>query len=426
MSLSNPTVSVIIPVYNTEDYLPECIDSVLCQTLGDIEVICIDDLSPDRCGAILDEYALEDPRVKVIHLDTNQGQGYGRNRCIEHAKGKYLYFLDSDDTIASETLKELSELADKDALDAIFFDMSIKYENEELRKVHVPPFLMRQGEYRDDVVSGIELMNDFFRQNEWTCFPQRSFWRRDLIQRHEIRYLQGCIQEDEFFVFAGILVAKRVRYVRKPYFTLRIRPNSVMSSPKSPKNLHGYLMNLYYMNEFIAKHRLYGCNAEINVTNMYHCAISLYEMMKDGYDLDGIFVKEPDQTIYRYFMTYIRLEYGENGLYSVNPETLKEIQKYRSAYIYGTGPLGRMTCKTLKRHNVLVEGFLTDEPENSPSVLMGRSVWGINQKDIPDSAIVVVAANPIVWDEIHALLENRKIHCVSHRKLSAVFPPWAS
>lgn len=426
MSSSDIKVSVIIPVYKTEDYLPECIDSVLCQTLKDIEVICIDDYSPDRCGAILDEYALKDARVKVIHLDKNRRQGYGRNQGIEHAKGEYLYFLDSDDTIAPETLKELSELADRDALDAIFFDSRIKYENEELKKAHVPPFLIRKGEYRDEVVSGIELMNAFFRQNEWTSYPQRSFWRKDLIQQNGIRYLQGCEHEDEFFVFAGILVAKRVRYVRKPYFTLRIRPNSVMSSPKSPKDLHGYLMNIYHMNEFLAKHGLHDATAETNVTNMYHCAISLYEMMKSGYDLEGVFVEELDKTIYRYFMTYIQLEYGENGRYSTTPEALEEIQKYRRAYVYGVGPLGQTTCKMLKRHNVLVEGFLTKDPENSPSVLMGRSVWGIDQIEIPDDAIVVVTGNPVIWKEIHALLEKRNIRCMSHRKLSAVFPPWAS
>ena len=94
-----PLVSVIIPVYNTEKYLPECLNSVLSQTLRDIEVICIDDASPDNCGKILDEYAQRDSRVKVIHLPENHRQGYGRNRGIERSSGEYLYFLDSDDMI---------------------------------------------------------------------------------------------------------------------------------------------------------------------------------------------------------------------------------------------------------------------------------------------------------------------------------------
>ena len=115
-------VSVIIPVYNVERYLPACLDSVLGQTLRDLEVICVDDCSPDRCGEILDRYPEFDDRVQVIHLQENRRQGFARNRGMERATGKYLYFLDSDDAIEPETLEELYELAERENLDAIFFD----------------------------------------------------------------------------------------------------------------------------------------------------------------------------------------------------------------------------------------------------------------------------------------------------------------
>ena len=102
-------VTVVIPVYNVEAYLPACLDSVLGQSLEEIEIICIDDASPDRCGAILDEYAEKDKRVKVIHLPENHKQGYGRNRGEEAARGKYIYFLDSDDMITGTALEEMYE-----------------------------------------------------------------------------------------------------------------------------------------------------------------------------------------------------------------------------------------------------------------------------------------------------------------------------
>ncbi len=426
MSSSNPKVSVIIPVYNTEKYLPDCLDSVLNQTLRDVEVIGVNDCSPDRCGEILDEYASRDDRVKPIHLPENRRQGFARNRGMEQATGKYLYFLDSDDTIEPETLEELSSLADKDHLDAVFFDSKERYESEELKKAHVPPFSLRQGKYRDEVVSGIELMEAFLRQNEWTSYPQRIFWRKEFLEQNNIRNIEGSEHEDEFFAFAGALTAKRVRYVRKQYFTLRIRPNSVMTSPKMPKNFHGYLMNIYQMNEFIAERGLYSYGAEADVANMYNCAVSLYEMLKDRFNLEESFVKEPDKTIYRYFMSHLRLECGENGLYSINPEALEEIRKYRIAYVYGVGSLGRTTCEMLERNNVLIGGFLTNESEAAPSVVMGRSVLRLDEMEIPDDAVVIVATKPTVWEEIHALLENRDIRCMSHRKLSAAFPPWAS
>ena len=106
-------ISILVPVYNVEKYLPACLDSVLSQSLKEIEVICIDDASPDRCGEILDAYAAKDSRVKVIHLPENHRQGYGRNRGLERASGTYCYFLDSDDTIVPEALEELADLADR-------------------------------------------------------------------------------------------------------------------------------------------------------------------------------------------------------------------------------------------------------------------------------------------------------------------------
>ena len=114
-------VSVIIPVYNVEKYLSACLDSVLNQTLQDLEIICIDDCSPDRCGAILNAYAAGNSRIKVLHLSENHLQGYARNRGIEQAAGEYLYFLDPDDAIEPETLRELAGLADRQDLDCIFF-----------------------------------------------------------------------------------------------------------------------------------------------------------------------------------------------------------------------------------------------------------------------------------------------------------------
>ena len=118
-------VSVVIPVYNVEKYLPACLDSVLSQSLREIEVICIDDASPDRSGEILDDYAARDARVRVLHLTENHMQGYGRNRGIEMAEGKYIYLLDSDDMITPDAMEKLCDLADRDVLDGIFFDSQV-------------------------------------------------------------------------------------------------------------------------------------------------------------------------------------------------------------------------------------------------------------------------------------------------------------
>ena len=109
MNNNQPLVSVIIPIYKVEKYLPACIDSVLSQTYHNLEIILVDDGSPDRCGAICDAYAAKDSRIKVIHKE-NGGLSDARNAGMKIAEGEYLYFLDSDDLIHPEAIARLAQV----------------------------------------------------------------------------------------------------------------------------------------------------------------------------------------------------------------------------------------------------------------------------------------------------------------------------
>ena len=123
---SQPIVSLLIPVYNVEKYLAECLDSALAQTLSDIEIICIDDGSTDASGAMLDEYAKKDPRVKVIHKQ-NSGYGASMNRGLDAATGEFIGILESDDTMLSNGLEVLFNAAKKHGV-------NIEIKGEDLRR----------------------------------------------------------------------------------------------------------------------------------------------------------------------------------------------------------------------------------------------------------------------------------------------------
>ena len=103
-------ISIIIPVYNVEKYLQQCIDSLLSQTLSDIEIICIDDASQDASGKILNDYAARDDRMKVIHADENMGTLRARIKGITDAAGQYVMFVDSDDYLEVSACEELLKL----------------------------------------------------------------------------------------------------------------------------------------------------------------------------------------------------------------------------------------------------------------------------------------------------------------------------
>ncbi len=117
--MAGPKVSVIIPVFNTEPYLGRCIESVISQTLRDIEIILVDDGTPDACGAICDEYALKDRRILVIHQE-NMGAGAARNSGIRIAAGEYVGFVDSDDYIDPQLFERLYHAADEAGADVCY------------------------------------------------------------------------------------------------------------------------------------------------------------------------------------------------------------------------------------------------------------------------------------------------------------------
>ena len=126
-----PKVSIILPIYNTENYLRECLDSVVAQTLREIEIICVDDGSTDNSPAILDEYARQAPRIHVIH-QPNTGAGAARNRGLAETSGEYLAFLDGDDVFFPEMLERAYDRAYQFQADVVIFQYKWRYEENGL------------------------------------------------------------------------------------------------------------------------------------------------------------------------------------------------------------------------------------------------------------------------------------------------------
>lgn len=139
MERNIPEISVIVPVYNVEQYLAECISSILSQTFTDFELLLVDDGSPDRCGEICDEYAGKDKRVRVFHQE-NAGLSCARNKGLEHASGTYIAFVDSDDYVTSTYLQELyaSLPADKSQRGTVICGFDKLFPDGSLYTVHVP------------------------------------------------------------------------------------------------------------------------------------------------------------------------------------------------------------------------------------------------------------------------------------------------
>ncbi|MFH0518726.1 CDP-glycerol glycerophosphotransferase family protein [Streptomyces sp. M41] len=141
-----PRFSVIVPAYKVQAYLHECLDSVLSQSYSDLELIAVDDCSPDACGAIIDEVAARDPRVRAVHLEQNQGLGRARNAGMAEATGDYLIFLDSDDTLTPDALQAIADrLKETGDPEVLVYDYARTFWNGETVRNQAAPQLSEQG-----------------------------------------------------------------------------------------------------------------------------------------------------------------------------------------------------------------------------------------------------------------------------------------
>ena len=396
-------VSIVIPVYKVEKYLPACLDSVLSQSLQNIEVICIDDASPDRCSAILDEYAAQDTRVRVLHLPENHQQGYGRNRGTEMARGKYVYFLDSDDMITQEAMEELYTIAEKDRLDCIYFDSRVVFDNKEVEKKNASYFGGRRGKYENRVYSGRELFELFVEQSDWSCYVQRSFWKRDFLLDKQVFSLEHTEHEDEFFSFKGALLAQRVRYIPKEYFIRRYRDDSVMTRPAHPKDFHGYFASYCAMVDLVEDTGYKSPGTYFNILHMYERMNRFFSLFEENENPREWFQNEEQLRSYVYYSFTQHIEDYYRSLFKF---LTKPVPKHCHIWIYGGGVVGKRVYHSFISNGYIVDGFLVSKLEGNPEVLFGRKVFQVDEIAPAEDRVAVIAATGAAQKEMQQKLDQ--------------------
>ena len=238
-------VSVIIPVYNTSLYLEECIQSVMNQTLKEIEIICIDDKSTDGSLALLRKMEKEDERIHVIPLEENGGQSIARNIGVEKARGEFIQFVDSDDWIAEETLEILYNEMRRKELDILYFDANTVFESSELRRKQVAfaNNYIRDCDY-SSAASGKRLFVEFMRNHHFRVSPCMQMLRLSFLKKHNITFYPGILHEDELFAFSTILLAEKAAHISKRFYQRRVREGSTMTGKKEFESSYGYFVSL--------------------------------------------------------------------------------------------------------------------------------------------------------------------------------------
>lgn len=275
-----PKVSVIIPVYNVEKYLCQCLDSLINQTLKDIEIICVDDGSTDNSLEILKEYMAKDDRFIVLHQE-NQGAGAARNKGLEFAKGEYLHFMDGDDYIENNFYEEMYQTVKVEQADLVYCSWNIIQEKgarNSYPQCKIKCFSKKSIDNVDRLSVNCEVWNKLFEKS--------------LIYKYNIRFPLFRYGEDTSFTNQYLIVANNICGIPKNLYNYRVTKSGLMASlicdgSKCTDSNNSQCYTLNYINELQKSEFQYGI--EYFVTRLRHhvyfifsmCPINMYEDLLD-------------------------------------------------------------------------------------------------------------------------------------------------
>ena len=227
-------VSVIVPVYNVEKYLPQCLDSLVNQTLKDIEIIIVNDGSPDNSQKIIDKYQKRYPKKIKSYIKENGGQGSARNFGLKYVTGKYISFVDSDDWLKLNALEDMYCKAIKNNADIVICDMIEHYENGSAKYYDFTNF------------------NSIYESTPSAC---NKIFKKDVVKN--INFIEGLWYEDFNFTIKILLGNPKIITIKKGYYNYNYREKSTMHNNNSLKNLD-IIKVMNDLKDYAIKNKLYN------------------------------------------------------------------------------------------------------------------------------------------------------------------------
>ena len=270
-NVEKPKVSVVIPVYNVEKYLVECIDSVINQTFKDIEIICVNDGSTDDSLAILEYYAKLDDRIKIITQE-NRGLGNARNVGMRHASGDYLIFIDSDDYISLDTIAKLYNNSISNGSDIVIFKIA-RFDNEGNVNYKLPGFDF------DDFFEEVDFNNFSFTYSDIKKYVMNEsfsaclkFYKKEIFDKQDdLIFPEGIAYEDVPFHIKIMLYANKISFVPEFLYYYRFNPNSIINTSSNGDDIfiicdmvESFLRKNYYYAEFKEEFELFKISQIFN------------------------------------------------------------------------------------------------------------------------------------------------------------------
>lgn len=389
-----PKLSIIIPVYNVEMYLRDCLDSVLKQDFADMEIICVYDFSTDHSLDILREYAKADLRIHILRHNRNQGLSAARNTGLAVAAGKYVWFVDSDDMITANACGELTAMAEREETDIVYFNMSfLNGEEFWLRRTDKEYF-----EHRD-VLSGRQLFCALQKEKTPKVEVWRQFFRREFLVKNKITFYKGILHEDILFSFECAMTAKRVIDIKKNYYIYRQRGDSLSYSQKdkSAFSLFVTLSNIfaYWKNHSFSEDE----NRWIG---------EYFGQLYKNYDFWRNFCRgELTVGDYQEKVLYKLMYAPKNIKRTFSPEDLRKLKESPYIILYGAGHMAIEILDVLEDEGIAVTAVAVTSLAGNPAYLRGMKICNIDELSEHRDADVILGVSDKFADEIKDLLAKK-------------------
>ncbi len=407
--LNTILVSVIIPIFNTEKYLRECLDSVLAQSYSNMEIICVNDASTDGSMAILKEYSKSDSRLIVISHQEALGPATARNKGLDIAKGKYVLFVDSDDYIAPNLLKETVICAEDNRLEELHFNYAVVTNKEwgwQARSI-----VSEEGTYYCYKSGGemlIKSKSSDPRDNTvatvWSCLFNRKY-----LNNNKLRFYDGILHEDLLFFFRRCICVKNVAKLNRIYYFYRKREDSITTGDRGMRgqSLFTVISEIYAV--------WLSSNFEPDVQNAIASELEYYWFKYKQSQLSG--ETHPDKSNIKPAVDFMyrltnNMVISEKNL--LNQEDIDALRKKGDFILYGSGLVATKVVLYLKQFDLHPCHIMVEFHKGNPSHFAGVEVRTIEEMKGLYELPVVLGVSKGYSNRIDERLRQLGYHDIIH------------
>ena len=412
-------ISVIVPVYNVKQYLRGCIDSILAQSFTDMEIICVDDGSTDGSSEILDEYALADDRIRVIHKE-NSGYGHSMNVGIEAASGEYIGIVESDDAVRPEFYETLYRYVKEYDLDIVKSEFFLWWEKAGYSyRIHRPSM----DKYFGKVIGrNRQFLRCSFLMNTWS-----GLYRRDFLNEYGIRHHEspGASYQDNGFWMQGMLFAERVMVI--DYAGYMYRQDNESASVKDPRKAYA-IPDEYEWLHHLLKDRI--SNAEMVLVDGFRLTRSYWSIYRLADDIKREFCSRLIDDYRSYGNVFIRDLWWQDtfsricdqpddfckGIIETKKKVTECLEREGSIIIYGAGQRGE------RIYRILLDNGWSDKVScfietNTPSrdKVGNIPVYKADDEEVryENAAVIISTSRGSRWyDEMKSNLDKMGVNAV--------------